>query len=233
MFLTETEYRLYTGDTDTAWATVGTTIGAQALVQGVERQVAKYIGTFLEATARTEDHLLMPDARFRVGLLQEVRWPLMLDKTWLDDSAAITITLIHQNYCTTSEPETSVSAIVLDAKTSRINVIRGFCGLCGCLDARRLKARVTYTAGPPDEIDDDIEVKRLMCILAWHHRTELVTEPDDQPYGSPFTSKRVTDISRSWVAPEKRTEYFGFSQLGLDLEHVLGPYRLVRSRRFQ
>ena len=233
MFLTETEYRRYTGDSETPWASVGVTIGAQELCQGVEQQVARYLNTFLETTARTETHRLVADARFRAGLTQWVRWPVMLDRCWLQEDEDITITLIHQNYCSTSEPTTSVSAIVLDAIASRINVVRGTCGVCACMTANRLKARITYSAGPPDDIGDDIEVKRLMSVLAWHHRTDFVTEPDDQPFGSPFNSKRVTDISRSWVAPEKASENFGFSQLALDLERTLDKYKIARSRVFQ
>lgn len=209
-------------------------MGARDLCLSVEKDVNKFIRSFVVKTQVEETHRLVMDWRGRAGLTAQLRYPLTLDKCWLDEDEDIDVTLVHQSYCSLSETSVSENAIVLDAPSSRIAIIIGSsCTLCGCLLCDRAKARVTYWAGPPDGLSDDDTVKRLMCVLAWHRRADFVTEPDDQPFGAPFTSKRVTDISRSWSPPQYRSQFFGYSQLAIDLEDALHPYVRYRSRRFQ
>lgn len=236
--LTEQQYRQWSGDTRSPWATTGANIGVQQIVQLVEEEVAGHLATYLQPTqvvAETHRPLVLENdrldiARYYVYHITTHRKRVLPDRgisvTWKDWSRS-------DCKATTS----TGCAIVLDALLGKMDLSKCLsdCGTCfpSCGPET---VDVTYWAGFESL---PIRIQRAIALCARYDVMELITgvmpTMSELPWGASTTQRSDLGISRSFDAPfryaagNQGISVFGRAHVGIAAERLVAHYRVFGS----
>ena len=223
--LTETQYRHFSGDSRSPWATTGDQVGVEGLLPIVEERVGLFLSTFVQPTlVEDEEHGLNPLRTVTMGQVREIRYQIDLDKVRLLTGTQYPITA---RFVDRAEVEYTATACIVKKKIARLDIQPA--AWTGTVTR---KVVIDYWAGfvPPLPSNMLLAAAKFARILA----REFIAKrgdvmEDDYPHDAPVLAMSSLGLSRSFQTP-KTGSLFGASAEAVWVELMLVPYVVARGR---